>query len=70
MLILKQRDCLGSGIMKELRDGKLPEEISRYENLEELLNAIKSIYRSVPKQMGNLHPECLYGKCGSAYRPG
>ena len=29
-----------SGIMKELRDGKLPEEISRYENLEELLNAI------------------------------
>ncbi len=33
--------ALGSGIMKELRDGKLPEEISRYENLEELLNAIK-----------------------------
>ncbi|MCU0460730.1 MAG: UvrD-helicase domain-containing protein [Bacteroidales bacterium] len=30
-----------SGIMKELRDGKLPEEISRYENMEELLNAIK-----------------------------
>jgi DNA helicase-2/ATP-dependent DNA helicase PcrA len=27
--------------MKELRDGKLPEEISRYENMEELLNAIK-----------------------------
>lgn len=33
--------ALGSGIMKELRDGKLPEEISRYENLEELINAIK-----------------------------
>ncbi len=31
----------GSGILKELRDGKLPEEVSRYENLEELLNAIK-----------------------------
>lgn len=31
----------GSGIMKELRDGKLPEEVSRYENMEELLNAIK-----------------------------
>ena len=30
-----------SGIMRELRDGKSPEEISRYENLEELLNAIK-----------------------------
>jgi len=30
-----------SGIMKDLRDGKLPEEISRYENMEELLNAIK-----------------------------
>ncbi|MCU0456675.1 MAG: UvrD-helicase domain-containing protein [Bacteroidales bacterium] len=31
----------GSGIMKELREGKLAEEISRYENMEELLNAIK-----------------------------
>src|SRR4030042_4332782 len=31
----------GSGILKDLRDGKLPEEISRYENLEELLNGIK-----------------------------
>jgi DNA helicase-2/ATP-dependent DNA helicase PcrA len=33
--------AFGSGIMKDLRDGKLPEEISRYENLEELLNGIK-----------------------------
>ncbi|MCX6254957.1 MAG: UvrD-helicase domain-containing protein [Bacteroidia bacterium] len=33
--------ALGSGIMRDLKDGKLPEEISRYENLEELLNAIK-----------------------------
>lgn len=32
----------GSGIMKELRDGKMPEEISRYENMEELLNGIKA----------------------------
>ena len=32
---------MGSGIMRELRDGKSPEEVSRYENLEELLNAIK-----------------------------
>jgi DNA helicase-2/ATP-dependent DNA helicase PcrA len=30
-----------SGIMRELREGKSPEEISRYENFEELLNAIK-----------------------------
>jgi DNA helicase-2/ATP-dependent DNA helicase PcrA len=30
-----------SGIMRELKDGKGPEEVSRYENLEELLNAIK-----------------------------
>ncbi len=30
-----------SGIMKDLRDGKLPEEVSRYENMEELLNGIK-----------------------------
>ena len=38
----KARDiAFGSGIMKELREGKLPEEISRYENLEEILNAIK-----------------------------
>lgn len=33
--------AFGSGIMKDLRDGKLPEEISRYENLQELLNGIK-----------------------------
>ncbi|HOW40398.1 MAG TPA: UvrD-helicase domain-containing protein [Bacteroidales bacterium] len=30
-----------SGIMKELREGKSVEEVSRYENMEELLNAIK-----------------------------
>jgi len=33
--------AMGSGIMRELREGKLPEEISRLENFEELLNAIK-----------------------------
>ena len=32
---------LGSGIMRDLKEGKSPEEVSRYENLEELLNAIK-----------------------------
>lgn len=31
----------GSGIMKELREGRSPEEIARYENMEELLNAVK-----------------------------
>ena len=36
--------AMGSGIMRELKEGKSPEEISRYENLEELLNAIKDIY--------------------------
>ena len=33
--------AMGSGIIKELREGQSPEEVSRYENLEELLNAIK-----------------------------
>jgi DNA helicase II / ATP-dependent DNA helicase PcrA len=33
--------AMASGIMKELREGKSPEEVSRYENMEELLNAIK-----------------------------
>ena len=33
--------AMGSGIMRELRDGKSPEEISRLENFEELMNAIK-----------------------------
>lgn len=33
--------AMGSGIMKELREGKTPEDVSRYENLEELLNGIK-----------------------------
>ncbi len=32
---------MGSGIMRELREGKLPEEVSRFENFQELLNAIK-----------------------------
>lgn len=40
-----------SGIMKELREGKSPEEISRYENLEELLNAIK-IFTEAAKTNG------------------
>ncbi len=33
--------AMSSGIIKELREGRSPEEISRYENLEELLNGIK-----------------------------
>lgn len=33
--------AMGSGILRELREGKSPEEVSRFENLEELLNAIK-----------------------------
>jgi DNA helicase II / ATP-dependent DNA helicase PcrA len=32
---------MGSGIMRELREGKSPEEVSRFENFEELMNAIK-----------------------------
>jgi DNA helicase-2/ATP-dependent DNA helicase PcrA len=32
---------MGSGIMRELREGKTPEEVSRFENFEELMNAIK-----------------------------
>ncbi|MGD0581864.1 MAG: UvrD-helicase domain-containing protein [Bacteroidales bacterium] len=31
----------GSGMMRELRDGKTPEEVSRFENFEELMNAIR-----------------------------
>lgn len=31
----------GSGIIKELKEGRSPEEVARYENLEELLNGIK-----------------------------
>jgi DNA helicase-2/ATP-dependent DNA helicase PcrA len=30
-----------SGIMRELKEGRSPEEVARYENLEELLNGIK-----------------------------
>lgn len=33
--------AMGSGIMRELREGRSPEEVSRYENMEELLNGIK-----------------------------
>jgi DNA helicase II / ATP-dependent DNA helicase PcrA len=38
--------AIGSGIMRELKEGKTPEEINRYENLEELLNAIKGFTES------------------------
>jgi DNA helicase-2/ATP-dependent DNA helicase PcrA len=38
--------AVGSGIMRELKEGKSPEEVSRYENLEELLNAIKEFTES------------------------
>jgi len=39
---MKAREiAMGTGIMRELREGKSPEEVSRYENLEELLNGIK-----------------------------
>jgi DNA helicase-2/ATP-dependent DNA helicase PcrA len=33
--------ALGTGIMRELREGKSPEEVSRLENFEELMNALK-----------------------------
>jgi DNA helicase II / ATP-dependent DNA helicase PcrA len=33
--------AMSSGIMRELKEGKSAEEVSRYENFEELLNAIK-----------------------------
>ena len=33
-----------TGIMRELKEGQTTEEISRYENLQELLNAIKGVY--------------------------
>jgi DNA helicase-2/ATP-dependent DNA helicase PcrA len=39
--------AMGSGIMKELREGKSPEEVSRYENLEEMLNGIKIFTEAV-----------------------
>jgi DNA helicase-2/ATP-dependent DNA helicase PcrA len=33
--------AMATGIMRELREGKSPEEVSRFENLQELLNGIK-----------------------------
>ncbi|MBA4321719.1 MAG: ATP-dependent DNA helicase, partial [Odoribacter sp.] len=38
--------ALGSGMMRELREGKSPEEVSRFENFEELMNAIKEFTES------------------------
>jgi DNA helicase-2/ATP-dependent DNA helicase PcrA len=39
--LMAREISLGSGIMRELREGKSPEEVSRFENFEELMNAIK-----------------------------
>ena len=45
MLLLKQGKLhMGSGIMRELKEGKSPEEVSRYENLEELAECNKGLY--------------------------
>ena len=35
------KTVMRTGILKELQEGQTPEEISRYDNLQELLNAIK-----------------------------
>jgi len=35
------KTATGTGILKELKEGQTPEEVSRYENLQELLNAIR-----------------------------
>ena len=51
--------AMGSGIMKELREGKSPEEVSRYENLEELLNAIKVFTECCRNKRGTLNPGSL-----------
>lgn len=40
-----------SGIMQELRNGTMPEEISKYENLEELLNGIQD-FVEISKEQG------------------
>jgi DNA helicase-2/ATP-dependent DNA helicase PcrA len=39
--VVAREIALGSGMMRELREGKSPEEVSRFENFEELMNAIK-----------------------------
>ncbi|HNR41650.1 MAG TPA: UvrD-helicase domain-containing protein [Bacteroidales bacterium] len=38
---LAREIALATGITRELREGRSPEEVSRYENFEELLNGIK-----------------------------
>lgn len=35
------KTATGTGILKELKEGQTPEEVSRYQNLQELFNAIK-----------------------------
>jgi DNA helicase-2/ATP-dependent DNA helicase PcrA len=50
-----------SGLMKELYDDKTPEGVSRFENLEELLNAIKEFSES-PKtniETGEIEPNVV-----------
>ncbi len=50
-----------SGLMKELYDDKTPEGVSRFENLEELLNAIKDFSES-PKtniETGEIEPNVV-----------
>jgi DNA helicase-2/ATP-dependent DNA helicase PcrA len=47
---LANRISTASGILKELYDDKTPEGVSRYENIQELLNGIKEFTDSAPAE--------------------
>jgi len=47
---LANRISTSSGILKELYDDKTPEGVSRYENIQELLNGIKEFTDSAPAE--------------------
>ena len=54
-----------SGVMKDLNEDKTPEGISRYENIEEFLNAIKE-FSDKPKEY-NPGEEPASGKRNCSY---
>jgi len=51
---LAQKIATESGILKELHNGKSPEEVSRFENIQELLNAIQE-FTEAAREEGTEH---------------
>ena len=59
-----------SGILTELYQDKSPENLSRYENTQELLNAIRDFSITAKEEGSPRWFTGIYGRCGAPDRSG